>query len=158
MSRVGVFLPCLCPLPEISRGKVMFSQNPLLSHMGTVAWDIITRGRPDSVHLAEKAFSFNGKPRTRYHTRSKRRQAELPVQSVSAEQTTGSSPFTSSSTCFSTNAEILSHTWPFFCSHDFLFYLAPPTLCVCVCACVRACVRVRARVPACVYVIRMSLF
>ncbi|KAK7112429.1 epidermal growth factor receptor-like [Littorina saxatilis] len=46
-------------LKEISRGKVMFSQNPLLSHMGTVAWDIITRGRPDSMYLSdEKAFSF----------------------------------------------------------------------------------------------------
>ncbi|KAK7498523.1 hypothetical protein BaRGS_00010183 [Batillaria attramentaria] len=45
-------------LKEISRGKVMFSQNPLLSHMSTVAWDIITRGRPDSIHLAEKAFEM----------------------------------------------------------------------------------------------------
>lgn len=45
-------------LKEISRGKVMFSQNPLLTHMSTVAWDIITRGRPDSIHLAEKAFDM----------------------------------------------------------------------------------------------------
>lgn len=45
-------------LKEISRGKVMFSQNPLLSHMGTVAWDVITRGRGDSLHLADKAVSL----------------------------------------------------------------------------------------------------
>ncbi|KAL8591179.1 hypothetical protein ACOMHN_057919 [Nucella lapillus] len=46
-------------LKEISRGKVMFSQNPLLTHMTTVAWDLITRGRQDSVYLAgDKPFSF----------------------------------------------------------------------------------------------------
>ncbi|XP_076458455.1 epidermal growth factor receptor-like [Babylonia areolata] len=50
-----LFLP---KLKEISRGKVMFSQNPLLSHMTTVAWDLITRGRPDSIHLFEKPFSL----------------------------------------------------------------------------------------------------
>jgi len=49
-------------LKEISVGKVMFSQNPLLEHMTTVEWDVITRGRPDSMHLAEKPFSFADEP------------------------------------------------------------------------------------------------
>ncbi|PVD38592.1 hypothetical protein C0Q70_01208 [Pomacea canaliculata] len=44
-------------LKEISRGRVMFSENPLLTHMKSVSWDLITRGEPDSVHLATKPFS-----------------------------------------------------------------------------------------------------
>lgn len=47
-------------LKEISRGKVKFSQNPLLSHMTTVAWDVILRGRLDNFIIDEKAFSFKG--------------------------------------------------------------------------------------------------
>lgn len=35
----------------------MFSENPLLTHMKSVSWDLITRGEPDSVHLATKPFS-----------------------------------------------------------------------------------------------------